>query len=146
MDTIDILLVEDNAGDVSLIRDGLRFGSLSKRLNIVTDGEQALKYLARQDSYRNAGRPDLIILDLNLPKVDGRQVLELIKADPDLRYIPVVILSSSSSDVDVQGCYQNHANCYLTKPADLDQFLDVVESIENYWMNCVALPAGARRR
>lgn len=140
--TINILLVEDSAADIYLIRASLSIGEIPKYLSVVTDGEEALEFLTRQGEYQNAPRPDLILLDLNLPKVDGREVLERIKADRDLRQIPVLVLSTSASDRDVQSAYENHANCYLTKPSELNEYLDVVRAIESYWLECVARPQG----
>lgn len=140
-DAIEILLVEDNPGDVFLIREALDFGSIPKQLRVVQDGEAALHYLLRKGPYRYALRPDLVLLDLNLPKIDGRQVLEEIKADPDLRHIPVIILSTSDAERDVVSAYEHHANCYLKKPQDLFQYLDLIRNIEQYWLSMVCLPA-----
>lgn len=138
---IRILVVEDNPGDLYLIRASLSLGEIPKQLSVVTDGEEALQFLSRSGEHQDAPKPDLILLDLNLPKVDGREVLERIKADPEWRHIPVVILSTSTSESDVSGAYDNHANCYLAKPQGVDEYLDVVHEIEAYWLNCVALPS-----
>jgi CheY-like chemotaxis protein len=117
-------------------------GDIPKYLSVVTDGEEAIEFLTRNGKYNDAPRPDLILLDLNLPKMDGREVLEKIKADPDLKRIPVLVLSTSRSDRDVAGAYEHRANCYLAKPSELDEYLDVVRAIEAYWLSCVALPGG----
>lgn len=138
---IDVLLVEDNCGDVYLIRAALQLGSIVKTLHVVEDGEAALDYLFQRGAYQRSVRPDLVILDLKLPKIDGREVLELMKADPVLRHIPVIILSTSNSEQDVVSAYEHHANCYLTKPSDLNQYLDLICQIEEYWLNMVCLPA-----
>ncbi|MGI8742200.1 MAG: response regulator [Bryobacteraceae bacterium] len=140
--TIHILIVEDNQADIYLIRASLSMGKIPKYLSVVTDGEEALNFLTRAGQHHNAPRPDLILLDLNLPKMDGREVLERIKEDRDLRQIPVLVLSTSRSDRDVRSAYEHHANCYLTKPSELDEYLDVVHAIESYWLQCVARPTG----
>lgn len=140
-DAIDILLVEDNVGDVYLIREAFLLGSLPKRLNVVEDGEQALDYLFRRNRYRGAARPDLVLLDLKLPRIDGHQVLQIVKSHPDLRHIPVLVLSTSDTERDVVNAYEHHANCYLTKPSDLDEYLDLIREIEDYWLSMVCLPA-----
>lgn len=136
-----VLLVEDNPGDVRLTQEALKQGETEHVLEVVTDGEQALDYLRREDGYESARRPDLILLDLNLPKCDGREVLEEVKSDPELRRIPVVILTTSEATEDVQQAYQNQANCYITKPVDLDDFLTVVRSIEEFWLTTARLPS-----
>jgi two-component system, chemotaxis family, response regulator Rcp1 len=138
---VKILVVEDNPADVYLIRASLSLGEIPKQLNVVTDGAKALDFLSRSGEYADAPRPDLILLDLNLPKVDGREVLDRIKADPEWRHIPVVILSTSTAESDVARAYEHHANCYLAKPRDVDEYLDLVHAIESYWLNCVALPS-----
>lgn len=140
--TINVLIVEDSPADVYLIRRSLSMGEIPKYLSVVTDGEQALEFLRRTDQYHDAPRPDLILLDLNLPRMDGRELLEKIKADPELKRIPVLVLSTSRSDRDISGAYEHHANCYLAKPNELDEYLDVVRAIEAYWLSCVALPGG----
>jgi len=142
VEQIEILLVEDNPGDVGLTRRALKGAKVINRLSVVSDGVEALRFLRRQDSYANAPRPDLILLDLSLPKMDGREVLATIKQDPDLQSIPVVILSSSQSEQDILKSYRLHANCYITKPIDLQQFVGVVHSIENFWFTVVKLPKG----
>lgn len=137
---IEILMVEDNPGDVRLTVEALKEGKVRNNLHIAEDGVEALAFLRRQGRYAEAPRPDLILLDLNLPKKNGREVLEEIKEDPDLRRIPVVILTVSQAEQDIVKSYNLHANCYITKPVDLDQFLDVVKSIENFWLTVVMLP------
>ncbi|HWP28142.1 MAG TPA: response regulator [Chloroflexota bacterium] len=138
--SIEILLVEDNPGDVRLTIEALREGKVRNNLSVATDGVEALEFLRRRGAFANAPRPDLILLDLNLPKKDGREVLAEIKADPDLKTIPVVILTTSKADEDVVRSYHLHANCYVTKPVDLDQFISVVRAIEDFWLTIVALP------
>lgn len=138
---IDILLVEDNPGDVFLISEALAMGRVPKRVHVVEDGEDALRYLSKQGKFRDARPPDLILLDLNLPKIDGRQVLEIVKESRDLRHIPIVVLSTSTSERDVVSAYEHHANCYLGKPATLEEFFELVCQVEEYWLQCVALPA-----
>ncbi|MBX6771275.1 MAG: response regulator [Chloroflexi bacterium] len=138
---VEILLIEDNPGDVRLTIEALRDGKVRNHLNVVTDGVEALLYLRRQGRYAAAPRPDLILLDLNLPRKDGREVLAEIKADPHLRSIPVVILTTSQADQDILKSYELNANCYITKPVDLDQFIAVVRSIEDFWFTVVTLPS-----
>ncbi len=137
---IEILMVEDNPGDVRLTVEALKEGKVRNNFNTVGDGEAALAFLRRQGDYAGAPRPDLVLLDLNLPKKNGREVLAEIKEDPDLRRIPVVILTVSKAEQDILKTYNLHANCYITKPVDLDQFLTVVKSIENFWLTVVMLP------
>jgi chemotaxis family two-component system response regulator Rcp1 len=137
---IEILMVEDNPGDVRLTVEALKEGKVRNNFHTVEDGLEALAFLRRQGKYANAPRPDLILLDLNLPKMNGREVLAEIKADPDLRRIPVVILTVSKAEQDILKTYNLYANCYITKPVDLDQFLEVVKSIENFWLTVVMLP------
>lgn len=137
---VEILLVEDNPGDVRLMQEALREGKLSNNLSVVGDGEQAIAFLKREREFAAAPRPDLIILDLNLPKKDGRQVLEEIKADDSLKRIPVLIMSSSKAEQDIIRSYDLHANCYIVKPGDLDELLSVVKSIGDFWLTIVKLP------
>ena len=137
---IEILLVEDNPGDVRLTREALKDGKIVNNLHVAEDGVEALAFLRREGKSRDAVRPELILLDLNLPKKDGREVLAEIKADEDLRRIPVVILTSSAAEQDIVKSYNLHANCYVTKPVDLDQFINVVKSIEYFWLTVVRLP------
>jgi CheY-like chemotaxis protein len=138
--TIAILLVEDNPGDARLTLEAFREGKMTSSLAVVNDGVEALAYLRREGAYADALRPDLILLDLNLPKKDGRQVLAEIKADEGLLSIPVVVLTTSASQDDIERAYSSHANCYLTKPVDLDQFLSVVHAIDHFWLSLVKLP------
>lgn len=142
---IDILLVEDNPGDVRLTQEALKEGRVANSLAVVEDGVEALAYLRNQGDYRDATRPDLILLDLNLPRKDGREVLAEIKADAELRRIPVVILTTSTAEQDILKTYDLHANCYITKPVDLDQFIHVVQTIESFWLTVVKLPPNDRR-
>jgi chemotaxis family two-component system response regulator Rcp1 len=137
---IEILLVEDNPGDVRLTREALREGKVLNNLNVVTDGQEAVEFLRRQGEYGDAPRPDLILLDLNLPKKDGREVLAEIKADESLRRIPIVVLTTSQAEIDVIQSYDLGVNCFITKPVDLDQFIYVVKSIEEFWLTVVTLP------
>ena len=137
---IEVLLVEDSPGDVRLTREALKDAKVHISLHVATDGIEAMAYLERTGPHVNAPRPDLILLDLNLPKKDGREVLKEIKESPSLRIIPVVILTTSSSDADVLQSYHLHANCYISKPVDLDGFLKVVQSIDNFWLSVVKLP------
>jgi CheY-like chemotaxis protein len=139
---IDILLVEDNPGDVRLTIEALKDGKVRNRLSVAADGVEAMAYLRREGKYADAFRPDVILLDLNLPKKDGREVLAEIKADEELRRIPVVVLTTSSSEQDILRTYNLHANCYITKPVDLDQFIQVVRGIEDFWLTIVKLPTG----
>ena len=140
MKAIEILLIEDNPGDADLAREALKFGKVNNFLHVVGDGESAMAFLRREGPYADSPRPDLILLDLNLPKKDGREVLAEIKNDPHLKLIPVVILTSSSAEEDIVKSYNLHANCYITKPIDLNQFLKVVYAIEDFWLTIVKLP------
>jgi chemotaxis family two-component system response regulator Rcp1 len=137
---VDILLVEDNPGDVRLTREALKESSMLNTLHVVPDGVEALAFLHREGEYADAPRPDLIFLDLNMPRKDGREVLAEIKADQDLARIPVVILTTSQAEEDVIRSYDLHANCYITKPVDLEQFIKVVTMIEGFWLSMVKLP------
>lgn len=141
---VDILLVEDNPGDARLAQEAMRESKIHNAIHHVTDGVEALAFLHKQGKYAQAPRPDLILLDLNLPKKDGREVLAEIKNDEDLKRIPIVILTTSSDEVDIFRTYNLHANCYVTKPLDFEQFLRVVRSIEDFWLAIVKLPNGAR--
>ncbi len=138
---IQVLLVEDNPGDVRLTKEALKEGKLLNQLTVVGDGVEALSFLRKEGIYVDALQPELILLDLNLPKKDGREVLAEIKADPNLRRIPVVVLTTSSSEEDILKIYDLHANCYITKPVDLEQFMGVVKSIEDFWVSVVKLPS-----
>jgi chemotaxis family two-component system response regulator Rcp1 len=145
METMEVLLVEDNPGDVRLCKEALKEGLIPNRLSVVHDGDAAVAFLRREGKYADAPRPDIILLDFNLPKMDGGEVLEVIKADPHLRAIPVVVLTTSQAARDIQRAYDLHANCYITKPLDLDRFMDVVKSIEDFWLNVVKLPSREER-
>jgi two-component system, chemotaxis family, response regulator Rcp1 len=138
---IEILLVEDNPGDVRLTQEALKEGKVRNHLSHVDDGAKAVDFLFRRPPYQAAPRPDLILLDLNLPRVDGREVLRRIKAEVSLRSIPIVVLTTSQADEDVFKAYDLHVNCYITKPIDLSQFLTVVKAIEDFWLTIVKLPA-----
>jgi two-component system, chemotaxis family, response regulator Rcp1 len=135
-----ILLVEDNPGDVRLTREALKEGKILNELSVVEDGVEALAFLRREGRYAEAARPDLILLDLNLPKKDGREVLQEIKGDGALKKIPVVVLTTSAAERDILKAYDLHANCYITKPVDLEQFMRVVQLIEDFWLTIVKLP------
>jgi len=137
---IEVLLVEDNPGDIRLTVEAFKENKMLNNLNVVKDGLEAMAFLHRQDQYSDAPRPDLILLDLNLPKKDGRQVLAEIKSDDSLKSIPVVILTTSDADEDILKSYELHANCYIKKPVDIEQFFDVVKSIEDFWVAVVILP------
>ena len=139
--SIEILLIEDSPGDVRLTMEALKEAKVLNRLSVVTDGVEALHFLRRTGPHAQAPSPDLILLDLNLPRKDGREVLEEIKRDPDLRRIPVVILTTSQLEADVTRAYDLHANCYITKPVDFKQFISVVRSIEDFWLTVVKLPS-----
>lgn len=137
---IEILLVEDSPGDVRLTREALKDAKVRNNLTVCVDGVEALECLRGHGKWSGCGRPDLILLDLNLPKKDGREVLEEIKADAELRRIPVVVLTTSKADQDILRSYDLHANCYISKPVDLDQFIQVIRSIEDFWLTIVKLP------
>jgi chemotaxis family two-component system response regulator Rcp1 len=137
---IEIMLVEDNPGDVRLTREALKEAKVRNSLNVAGDGIEAMAFLRREGTHSTAPRPDIILLDLNLPKKDGRQVLAEIKADPELRRLPVVILTTSKAEEDILKTYDLHANCFITKPVDFDQFVKVVHSIEHFWLSIVTLP------
>ena len=137
---IEVLLVEDSPGDVRLTREAFKDAKLHINLHVAMDGTEAMAFLLREGKHANAPRPDLILLDLNLPKKDGREVLAEIKESATLRSIPVVILTTSASETDILRSYECHANCYISKPVDLDGFLDVVRSIDGFWLSVVQLP------
>ena len=137
---IEVLLVEDSPGDVRLTREAFKDAKVHINLHVASDGAAAMAFLGREGEHSNAPRPDLILLDLNLPKKDGREVLAELKESLTLKSIPVVILTTSASEADIQGSYQRHANCYITKPVDLEGFLKVVRSIDNFWLSVVKLP------
>ncbi|WP_414548414.1 response regulator [Anabaena sp. CCY 0017] len=137
---IEVLLVEDNPGDAELTRIALEDSKISVNLNVVEDGVEAMAFLQKQGNYANAPHPDIVLLDLNLPRKDGREVLAEIKADQKLRRIPVVVLTTSQSEEDILKAYNLSANCFITKPVDFDQFVKIVQSIENFWFAIVKLP------
>ena len=138
--SIEILLVEDNPGDARLTIEAMREAKVRNRMHVVEDGVEAMEFLRRQGRYGDAPRPDLILLDLNLPRKDGREVLAEVKADPALKRIPVVILTTSRAEEDVLRAYELHANCYVTKPVDLAQFMKIVGQIDEFWVKVVTLP------
>jgi len=138
--TIEVLLVEDSPGDVRLTREAFKDAKMYLNLHVASDGTEAMAFLNHEGEHANAPRPDLILLDLNLPKKDGREVLKEIKGSQTLKSIPVVILTTSASDADILRSYRLHANCYITKPVGLEGFLEVVKSIDNFWLSVVKLP------
>ena len=140
LNAVEILLVEDNPGDVRLTIEALKEAKVHNRLSVVSDGVEALAFLRNEGPYADAPRPDLILLDLNLPRKDGREVLAEVKSDPDLKLIPVVVLTTSRAEKDLFQAYESHANCYITKPVDFQQFLVVIKSIEGFWLSIVKLP------
>jgi chemotaxis family two-component system response regulator Rcp1 len=144
LEPIDVLLVEDSPGDVRLTREAFKDAKVHINLHVALDGTEAMAYLRNEGEHANVPRPDLILLDLNLPKKDGREVLKEIKESPTLKSIPVVILTTSESEADILRSYQLHANCYITKPVGLDGFLKVVNSIDSFWLSVVKLPHEAR--
>lgn len=137
----EILLVEDNPGDVIMTRRAFRRAQTPVNLSVTSDGVQAMDFLWRRGEYAGAPRPDIILLDLNMPKKDGREVLAEIKADVGLKLIPVIVLTTSDAEQDVRTCYELHANCYVTKQIDLDDFMSVMQNFENFWLNDVRLPS-----
>ncbi len=137
---VEILLVEDSAADVRLTKEALKEAKVHNRLNVVEDGVKAMEFLLRKGAYTDAPRPDLILLDLNLPRKDGREVLAEIKASDRLKQIPVVVLTTSLAEEDIIRAYDLHANCYITKPVDFEQFMKVVQTIEDFWLTVVRLP------
>ena len=137
---VEVLLVEDNPGDVRLTQEALKDGRVMVNLTVASDGVEALDILNRRSGHEKAARPDLILLDLNLPRKNGREVLEEIKADEDLKRIPVIVMTTSKAEQDIHKVYNLNANCYVTKPVDLDEFLNVVRSIEDFWLTIVTLP------
>jgi CheY-like chemotaxis protein len=140
MQPIHILLVDDNEGDILLTREALEEASIINKISIAYDGMEAISFLKKRPPFGNNPVPDLILLDINLPKMDGKEVLSIIKSDPELRRIPVIMLTTSSSENDILASYDNYANCYITKPVDLDRFMDVVRTIEDFWISIVKLP------
>ena len=140
--SVNILLVEDNPGDVRLTKEAFKEAKVNNNLHIVSDGVEAMDFLRRKGKYIGAPRPDIILLDLNMPKKNGREVLAEIKADPDLMRIPVLVLTISQAEEDILKSYNLHANCYIQKPVDINKFIDVVKSIEGFWLTIVKLPSG----
>jgi len=143
---IEILLVEDSPSDAALTMEALEAGKVANKLTHVADGVEAMEFLRRQGDFADATRPDLIMLDLNLPRKDGREVLEELKRDESLKTIPVIVLTTSRADADIARSYQLHANCYITKPVEFSKFIDVVKSIKQFWLSVVTLPANGALR
>lgn len=140
MKPIHILLVEDNPGDAELTREALSDAKISNTLSIVTDGEQAIDFLRNRGEFIDVDSPDVVLLDLNLPKMDGREVLAEVKSDPELRMIPVIVMTTSAADDDIARAYNDHANAYIQKPIDFDEFIRTVRGVENFWLSIVKLP------
>lgn len=140
---IEVLLVEDSPGDVRLTREALKEGKIRNNLSHVPDGVEAMAYLRHEGQYADVPKPDIVLLDLNMPRKDGREVLAEMKADARLKRIPVVVLTTSEAEQDILKTYDLHANCYITKPVDLDQFISIVRSVENFWLQLVKLPREA---
>ena len=136
----EVLLVEDSPGDVRLTREALKEGKVRNNLSVVNDGVEAMAFLRREGQYADAPRPDIVLLDLNMPRKDGREVLAEMKGDENLKRIPVVVLTTSEAEQDILKTYDLHANCYLTKPVDLEQFISIVKSVEDFWLTIVQLP------
>ena len=141
----EILLVEDNPGDVRLTMEALKEGKLTNHVSVAGDGVEALAFLRKEGKYAGAARPDIILLDLNLPKKDGREVLGDIKKDPEFRRIPVVILTTSAAEQDILKAYDLHANCYINKPVDFDHFMQVVKLVDDFWFSVVLLPSSRKK-
>ncbi len=137
---INILLIEDNPGDVRLTQEAFKEGKMNIELSVTMDGVEAVKFLKKQEKYEDAVTPDLILLDLNLPKMDGREVLEVIKSDSILKRIPVVVLTTSNAEQDILKSYNLHVNCYINKPVDFDKFFDIIQKIEDFWLSIAVLP------
>ena len=140
MKAVDILLVEDNPGDVRLTQEALNEGRIENKLHVVFDGVEAIEFLSKTGKHKNAIVPDLILLDLNLPKMNGLEVLEKIKNDPELKLIPVIVLTTSQSENDIHASYAMHLNCFVSKPVEYDSFMSVIKSIEDFWFTIVKLP------
>ncbi len=140
MNSVHILLVDDNEGDIVLTVEALSEANIINNISIVRDGEEAINFLNRKGRYKDSELPDLILLDINLPRMDGKEVLAIIKSDKELKRIPVIMLTTSSSEKDIGAAYDNHANCYITKPVDLDRFMSVIRTIEDFWISIVKLP------
>ena len=141
---VNILLIEDNPGDVRLTQEAFKEGRLAIQMDVVMDGVEAIKFLRKEAPYTDSTTPDLILLDLNLPKRDGREVLEEIKSDPNLKRIPVVILTTSNAEQDILKSYNLHVNCYINKPVDFDKFFDIIQKIEDFWLTTAILPTMVR--
>jgi two-component system, chemotaxis family, response regulator Rcp1 len=137
---VHILLVEDNEGDIVLTLEALKEARVHNTIDVVRDGDQALSYLRKEEKYKDAQTPDIIFLDINLPKLDGTEILSIIKSDDQLKVIPVIMLTTSDSENDIMKSYCNHANCYITKPVDIEKFMEVIHSIKNFWISIVKLP------
>ncbi len=137
---IEILLVEDNPGDVRLTLEALKEAKIRNKVNVLTDGEQAVDYLKRKNGFENRPLPDIILLDLNLPKLSGREVLTIIKNDDNLKHIPIIVLTTSKSEEDILNSYLHHANCYITKPVDFEQFSEIIKKLEDFWFTIVKIP------
>ena len=145
MNLIHILLVEDNEGDIFLIKEALEEGKIVNKISVTKDGKEAIDFLEKKEKYKNEETPDLILLDVNLPKKNGYEVLQYIKTAENLKQIPVIMLTTSSSEKDVLLSYKNHANCFITKPLDVNNFLTIVSSIESFWINIVKLPKNKKQ-
>lgn len=141
MDPIHILLVEDNEGDIVLTTEALEEGKIHNSISVVRDGWEAIQYLDQNEGYENAEEPNLVLLDINLPKVNGHEVLKHIKSNEGLKHIPVVMLTTSSDEVDINKSYANHVNCYITKPVDVDSFIEAIATVEDFWISIVQLPS-----
>lgn len=144
MNPIHILLVEDNEGDIVLTTEALEEGKIANSLSVVRDGQEAIDYLEKNEGFEDAATPDLVLLDINLPKINGHKVLKHIKSSKKLKYIPVVMLTTSSDEVDIQKSYKNHSNCYITKPVDINNFIKVISTIEDFWISIVQLPSNVK--
>jgi chemotaxis family two-component system response regulator Rcp1 len=141
MKNIHILLVEDNEGDIVLTLEAFNEGKIKNTISVVRDGQEALDFLYKKGRHANADTPDIVLLDINLPKIDGKEVLHIVKTDPDLKSLPVIVLTTSSSEKDILEAYANSANCYITKPVALSEFMSVIRSVEDFWVSIVKLPA-----
>ena len=137
---VNILLVEDNEGDILLTLEALREAKVTNMVSVVKDGQEALRYLRKEGPFKDVSTPDIVLLDINLPKIDGKEVLSVIKNNERLKTIPVVMLTTSDSEIDICESYQSHANCYITKPVDFNKFMDVIHIIRDFWINIVQLP------
>lgn len=141
MSSIEILLIEDSPADIELTQHALNNGKIKNQLTVISDGEKALQFLFKQDPHQQARTPDIILLDLNLPKVDGREILQALKSEPTLASIPVIVLSSSEAAADIQQSYRLHANCFISKPVQLEDFMEVIRMVETFWIDIVRLPS-----